>query len=111
MLKVQKAKTEDTLAVADEVKRMVALEMSANPNVQLTVINDMSALVNDRISLLLRNGAQGCILVFATMWLFFNARLSFWVVVSLPVSFLAAFALVPPLGLTINMLTMVGLSR
>lgn len=109
VLKVQKAKTEDTLAVADEVKRMVALEMSANPNVQLTVINDMSSLVNDRISLLLRNGAQGCILVFATMWLFFNARLSFWVVVSLPVSFLAAFALVPPLGLTINMLTMVGL--
>ena len=33
----------------------------------------------------------------------------FWVVFSLPVSFLAAFALVPSLGLTINMLTMIGL--
>lgn len=109
VLKVQKAKTEDTLAVADQVKQMIATEMSTNPNIRMTVINDMSKLVRERIWLLLRNGAQGCVLVFATMWMFFNARLSFWVVVSLPVSFLAAFALVPPMGLTINMITMVGL--
>jgi len=58
---------------------------------------------------LVKNGLQGCVLVFAVMWLFFNARLSFWVVFSLPVSFLASFAFVPTAGLTINMLTMVGL--
>ncbi len=109
VLKVRKAKTEDTLVVAGETKRLIESELREFPQVSLTVINDMSVLVNDRISLLLKNGWQGCILVFATMWLFFNARLSFWVVASLPVSFLAAFALVPSLGLTINMLTMVGL--
>ncbi len=109
VLKVRKAKTEDALDVAAEVNRIIEQQVAENPNVKLTVINDMSTLVEDRISLLLRNGWQGCILVFATMWLFFNARLSFWVVASLPISFLAAFALVPSLGLTINMLTMVGL--
>ena len=109
ILKIRKAKTDDTLAVANYVQSFLAKERTANPQVQLTVLNDMSVLVQDRISLLLRNGWQGCILVFLTMWLFFNARLSFWVVISLPVSFLAAFSLVPSLGLTINMLTMVGL--
>lgn len=109
VLKVRKAKTEDALVVADEVKRMLAGERAAHPQVELTVINDMSTLVRERIMLLLKNGWQGCILVFATMWLFFNARLSFWVVMSLPVSFLGAFAFVPTAGLTINMLTMVGL--
>lgn len=109
VLKVQKAKTEDTLAVANAVKEVLATESRLHPQVEIEVINDMSVLVQSRISLLIKNGLQGCVLVFLTMWIFFNARLSFWVVFSLPVSFLAAFALVPSVGLTINMLTMVGL--
>ena len=109
VLHIRKAKTEDTLTVAAEVRQLVDQECDANPHVEMTVFNDMATLVDDRISLLLRNGLQGCVLVFATMWLFFNARLSFWVVASLPISFLAAFAFVPASGLTINMLTMVGL--
>ncbi len=109
ILKVMKAKSEDTLAVAEAVKRQLEIERQRQPQVSLIVINDQSDLVQSRISLLVKNGLQGCVLVFLTMWIFFNARLSFWVVVSLPVSFLAAFALVPIFGLTINMLTMVGL--
>ncbi len=109
ILKIRKSKTDDILSVAAVIKSFLQQERARRPNVTLTVLNDMSVLVQDRISLLLKNGWQGCILVFLSMWLFFNARLSFWVVVSLPVSFLGAFAVVPMLGLTINMLTMVGL--
>jgi multidrug efflux pump subunit AcrB len=109
VLQIQKAKTEDTVAVAAETKSIIDQEAAANPNVKLTVINDMSTLVEERIGLLVKNGIQGCVLVFLVMWLFFNARLSFWVVFSLPVSFLAAFSMVSLFGLTINMLTMVGL--
>ena len=109
VLQVLKSKSADSIKVAQEAKSLIAAETSAHPNVALTVINDMSSLVGERISLLVKNGIQGCILVFLVMWLFFNARLSFWVVFSLPVSFLAAFALVPSMGLSINMLTMVGL--
>ena len=109
ILKIRKSKTSDSLKVAAEVERFLEQERSLRPNVRFTTINDASSLVQERISLLVKNGLQGCVLVFAVMWLFFNARLSFWVVFSLPVSFLAAFMLVPSLGLTINMLTMVGL--
>ncbi|MEM9366945.1 MAG: efflux RND transporter permease subunit [Planctomycetota bacterium] len=109
LLKIQKAKTEDSVEVAAETERLLAWESSRYPNVRLTVLNDQSKLVSERIGLLVKNGVQGCVLVFFMMWMFFNARLSFWVVFSLPVSFLAAFAFVPSLGLTINMLTMVAL--
>ncbi|MEL7498255.1 MAG: efflux RND transporter permease subunit [Planctomycetota bacterium] len=109
VLKVQKAKTEDIVNVAAAVKEVIAKQLVETPQLSITTLNDQSLLVVDRISLLLKNGVQGCILVFVIMWIFFNARLSFWVVFSLPVSFLAAFALVPGAGLTINMLTMVGL--
>jgi multidrug efflux pump subunit AcrB len=108
-LKVLKSKTEDTLKVADAIKLTLEEERLRHPQVSLTVVNDSSDLVQSRISLLVKNGLQGCVLVFLVMWIFFNAKLSFWVVFSLPVSFLAAFALVPVTGLTINMLTMVGL--
>ena len=109
ILKIRKSKTADALKVAAEVESFLDEERSLRPNVRFTTINDASSLVQERISLLVKNGLQGCVLVFAVMWLFFNARLSFWVVFSLPVSFLAAFSLVPSFGLTINMLTMVGL--
>jgi multidrug efflux pump subunit AcrB len=109
ILQIRKSKNDDTLKVAETVKDLLRSERAERPGISLTVMNDFSELVQDRISLLLKNGWQGCVLVFLTMWLFFNARLSFWVVASLPVSFLAAFAVAPLLGLTINMLTMVGL--
>ena len=109
VIKILKATKQDTVSVAEEVKQILERARYAYPELSLTVINDMSVLVQDRLSLLIKNGLQGLLLVFAIMWLFFNFRLSFWVVVSLPVSFLAAFSLVGGFGLTINMLTMVGL--
>ena len=43
------------------------------------------------------------------MWLFFNFRLSFWVAMGLPVSFMGAFAFMALFGYTINMITTVAL--
>ena len=109
LLRIKKTDTEDALVVATAVKEFLATERLERPSVDLVVTQNISTLIVDRLSLLLKNGWQGMLLVFATMWLFFNARLSLWVVASLPVSFLGAFFFVPQLDLTINMLTMVGL--
>lgn len=109
ILQILKSKDADMIEVADAAKSILAAERVRRPQLNFAVIVDMSVLVRDRIGLLVTNGLQGCLLVFVTMWLFFSARLSFWVVLSLPVSFLAALAIAPTFGLTINMLTMVGL--
>lgn len=109
MLQIEKTKNQDTIRVARTVKEFVAEERLKNPHVELLVTQDISTLVVSRLDMLVRNSQQGLVLVFLTLWLFFSFRLSFWVVMSLPVSVLGVFALMPHLGLTINMLTMVGL--
>ena len=66
-------------------------------------------MVQDRLDMLVRNGAQGLALVFLVLWLFFSLRYSFWVTMGLPVSFLGALFILPLIGVTINMISMVGL--
>ena len=56
-----------------------------------------------------QDGQQGLFLVFGVMWLFFTLRYAFWVVMGLPVSFLASFYVLGHLGITINMISMVAL--
>jgi len=109
LLNIDKTKDQDSIRVARRIKEFVADERVRNPEVRIEVTRDMSTLVRDRLEMLVNNGIQGVVLVFLTLWLFFNARLAFWVVMSLPVSFLGAFFFVPHFGLTINMLSMVGL--
>ncbi len=109
MLQIEKTKNQDTIRVARVVKHFVEEERQRHPQVDLLVTQDISSLVVDRLEMLTRNSQQGLVLVFLTLWLFFSFRLSFWVVMSLPISVLGAFFLMPHLGLTINMLTMVGL--
>lgn len=109
LIVVEKNKNQDVIRIADTVKAFVARDRLENPKVEYQLINDFSILVKDRLNMLLKNGCQGLVLVFLTMWLFFNVRLSFWVVASLPISFLGAFYLLPMMGMTINMLTMVAL--
>jgi hydrophobic/amphiphilic exporter-1 (mainly G- bacteria), HAE1 family len=109
LLKIEKSKTEDAIRVAQKVKAFVADERERHPQIKLTITQDQTNILRDRLNMLITNGVQGLLLVFVTMWLFFNIRISFWVTMGLPVSFLGAFILVPHLGLSINMFTMVGL--
>ena len=110
LLQVDKTKSQDTLKVMAAVRDFIKQERSrAPPGVELVFTRDVSSIVQDRLDLLVDNGLIGLGLVFLTLWLFFSFRLSFWVVMGLPVSFLGTtFALVA-IGYSINMLTMVGL--
>ena len=109
IIKVEKTRNQDTIRVARAVKQFVEAERQRTPDaMQFIVTNDLSTLTRDRLLLLGTNCWQGAILVLLTMWLFFNLKLSFWVVMSLPVSFLGAAFFLPMLDLTINMFTIVG---
>ena len=80
VLRITKTKDQDSLVVVDAVKRFVALEQQrAPPGVRFTLTDDLSSIVADRLQMLVKNGLQGLVLVFLTMWLFFQLRFSFWV--------------------------------
>lgn len=108
-LNISKTKAEDTIRLAKLARTFIAQEKERHPQISLTISQDASLILNDRLNMLISNGIQGLILVFLVMWLFFHVRISFWVTMGLPTSFLGAFLIAPHLGLSINMFTMVGL--
>jgi len=110
VLEVHKSRSEDTLLVRDAVFEFVAKERERLPaTVELTLIEDMSSIVRDRLTMLSKNGVQGLVLVFITMAIFFSFRFSFWVAMGLPVSFLGGLWAMGVLDQSINMVSMVGL--
>jgi len=110
VLDVSMTRADDLIKVVDRVKAFVEEEQGRTaPGVKLTVINDGSIALKDRLWMLVTNSLQGLALVVAAMWIFFGGRQAFWIGMGLPVSFLGALAIMSMLGITINMLSMVAL--
>ncbi|MGH1355304.1 MAG: efflux RND transporter permease subunit [Thalassovita sp.] len=110
IVSISKTKNTDSIRVFDRVKVLLDEERAAYPApFQISVINDMTEMVQDRVSLILQNIAIGLVLVFATMWLFFSLRQALWISAALPVSFLGTLFLMSVFGITINMITLVAL--
>ncbi|MEC8428418.1 MAG: efflux RND transporter permease subunit, partial [Pseudomonadota bacterium] len=110
LLKVEKNTDQDSLRVLAAMQEFMEEKQRQLPtSVKLYITQDMTSLIIDRLSMLISNAWQGLILVFLTLLLFFNLRYSFWVVMGLPVSFMASFFLMSFVGVSINMISMVSL--
>ncbi|UEM03903.1 efflux RND transporter permease subunit [Skermanella rosea] len=110
MLRVTKTKQQDTLRVMAAVRGFVEQELrTAPPGVGYALTQDVSSIVQDRLDMLTGNAFQGIALVFLSMWLFFSLRYSFWVAMGLPVALAGTVFAMQFMGLSINMITMVGL--
>ena len=79
------------------------------PGVEVVPYDQSWELIRERTMLLLKNGAGGLILVVAVLYLFLNVRVAFWVAVGIPVSFMAALAVLFALGGSINMVSLFAL--
>jgi len=109
-LDVNKTESEDTISVRDKVKAFVeARRDTLPPGVHLDLWGDWASYVEDRLGMLVENGVYGFVLVFLTLWLMLNLRLSFWVAVGIPVSFMGALFLLERIGMSLNMITMFSL--
>lgn len=81
----------------------------APPPGSLDTSTDLARFVRGRLDLLTRNALQGGLLVFITLVLLLNWRISFWVALGLVVSMLGTLAVMSWAGITLNLLTMFGL--
>ena len=110
ILDITKTKIQDVLRAYGDVAGFVESENQYAPTgITLALTQDRASVVQDRLDMIMANAAQGLIMVFLILWLFFSLRYSFWVTMGLPVSFLGALFILPFLGITINMISMVGL--
>lgn len=107
-VRVQKSEAEDALAIAEEVKAMVAAYQPAN-GAEISVWQDQTEALEGRLSLLVRNGLLGFALVFLFLVLMLDLRLALWVAMGVPISFLGAFLVFDAFGVNLNMISLFAL--
>ena len=109
-LEIGKTDAEDTIQAADAIKAYLQKrERTLPPGIHLTMWGDWSFYVRDRLGMLVENGILGCVLVFLTLWLMLNLRLSFWVAAGIPISFLGTLWVMDRADISLNMITMFSL--
>lgn len=108
-LNVQTTGKQNMLQVTDAVKAYVEERKATLPaGISLDVWGDTSYYLRDRLDLMISNMLAGAVLVFIILALFLEIRLAFWVMVGIPICFLGAFAVMPAVGLELNMLSLFG---
>lgn len=105
VISVNRASNEDLFTVVNTVQKYAA-EKELPAGFELHEWGNQSIDVRDRISLLVRNGLSGLILVFLVLALFLDLRLAFWVSMGIPVSMMGAGIVMYNSDQTLNMLTM-----
>ncbi|MEX2365261.1 MAG: efflux RND transporter permease subunit, partial [Pseudohongiellaceae bacterium] len=108
-LTVQTTSNQNMLEVTRTVKEYVAEKKQMLPeDINLDVWADTSFYLQDRLNLMTTNLMVGAVLVFLILSLFLEIKLALWVIVGIPICFLGAFALMPFIGLDLNMLSLFG---
>ncbi|NWK54559.1 efflux RND transporter permease subunit [Verrucomicrobiaceae bacterium N1E253] len=108
LINVFRTGEQDTLMMADAVRDYVEhVAPSQLPEgVHLELWNDASKILEGRLSLLIRNGTTGLILVFVVLALFLRPSLAFLVALGIPVSFAGGLWMMPELDVSVNMITL-----
>ncbi|MDI5987212.1 efflux RND transporter permease subunit [Halomonas sp. M4R5S39] len=110
VLEVNKSLRDDALDVKAALEALLEAERRRlDGRVALSVTQDMTGIVRDRLRMLVGNGLLGLALVVLVMSLFFRPRLALWAVLGLPVAFMGAFLVMALSGLSLNMITLVAL--
>ena len=106
---VNKTQQEDMLKVADYVNEYAAQYCKLHQGVQLVVASDNSTTVRQRIDLLIKDGWTGLVLIVILLGIFLHLRVSFWVAVGIPISYLGMFIIAKMFGMTINAISLFGM--
>ncbi len=109
IIRVSRVGDQDILEITAALREYLSEARQRLPTgVELTIWNDNSLLLRDRLDTLLNSARQGFLMVLLVLALFLRPRLSFWVSVGVPVSFLGALALTSVLGLSIDGISLFG---
>ncbi|MEL7686758.1 efflux RND transporter permease subunit [Citromicrobium bathyomarinum] len=105
---IYRTSDERVLDVAGSAKTLIAEDFDLPPGVSYAIWEDSSELLEDRLSLLLRNAALGLVLVLAALTLFLDLRLAAWTAVGIGATFVGAIFILDWAGSSINMFSLFG---
>ncbi|QCO56326.1 efflux RND transporter permease subunit [Pseudorhodobacter turbinis] len=109
-VRVDRNDTGDAIRMQAEVQAAVdQMAPLLPPETKVELVRARAEYIAGRLELLLDNAALGLALVVGLLFLFLNARTALWVAAGIPVSLLAAVALMYGFGLTLNMISLFAL--
>jgi multidrug efflux pump subunit AcrB len=109
ILRVTKTSSAGILAAADSIIAS-ADEFAKNAllpaGIELHFMHDESISVRDRLSIIASNGMLGFVLIVVTLFIFLDAKSSFWVAMGIPFTLASTMIVASLLGDTINNMTL-----
>lgn len=105
---IRRAPNEDVLTIERAVRNFVT-DYPLPPDMHVEITRNMTDILRSRISLLVRNGMLGFVLVFLCLMLFLDLKLAFWASLTIPLSFIGAMVFASQFNVTINMITLFSL--
>lgn len=100
---------EDLFQVTSIVQEYIKDFNEKQDDVEAIVTRDGSEIIQERINILGKNGILGIILVVLFLSLSLNPSVSFWVALGIPISFAGMLMVAPAYGLTINVMSLLGM--
>lgn len=105
---IKRSESQDTLAVAQTIKEYLTT-ISLPEGLHLSIEHDETVILQDRMSLMMRNAILGFVLVFVILMLFLDLKLAVWTSAAIPVSFLGGMMVLHFLGYSLNMISLFAL--
>ena len=107
IIEVFRTGTQSAIKVAETVKNYIEDRQASLPdNVQLDYWKDRARIVRARLQTLTNSAMQGGLLIFILLALFLRPSVALWVSLGIPISFMGALALMPELGVSLNLVSM-----
>lgn len=109
-LQVRKKRDGDTIKLADAVKNLISAQQAQAKDLGLKLMlsDDISFFIKRRLNVMKSNMIQGGCLIIIALFLFLDWRLALVAAWGVPISFGLALAAGVPLGLTINLLSLLA---
>ena len=100
----------DSLTAAEHLRNWLGeTEGKLTEGVSLQLFQEAWRYIADEITIILGNGLGGLMLVIVVLMVFLHGRVAFWVMVGIPVTFLAALLGFYYAGGTINLISIIGM--
>lgn len=110
ILSVVKTQDADAIKAFSQAEDLIAQEERRLPDpFEITVVNNETENIQERIAVVLENVGVGLVLVLVVMALFVPLGQAFWISAALPISFLGGFFVLSVLGVTINMISLIAM--
>ena len=109
-LTIKKKETSDSIRIVDQIKAKTEdLKSRLSDDIEFTFVDDLSYFIRRRLNVLINNLSIGLTLVLIILSFFFPLKIALLTAIGIPFSFLGTLIFFHVSGVSLNLLTMMGL--